>query len=108
MHGKGDIHGRGDVWQGWGVCGRGGVCVAGGHAWRGVCVAGGMHGKGVAWHARPPPIPILRDVVNERAVRILLECILVRTGFPIAHLFVTFYPGLIIQFKILSTRSCRK
>ena len=39
----------------------GGTCV-----WRGACVAGVGH----AWQ-------ILRDTVNERAVRILLECILV-------------------------------
>ena len=47
MHGKGGVHGRGHAW--WG-----GACVAGGRAWQ-----------------------ILRDTVNERAVRILLECILV-------------------------------
>ena len=40
------------------------VCQ-GGHAWQGACVAGG----GRAWQ-------ILQDMVNERAVRILLECIL--------------------------------
>ena len=39
----------------WGAC-----VVAGGHAW----LQGGMH-------------RIRRDTVNERAVRILLECILV-------------------------------
>ena len=48
--------GGGRAWQGAcvvvGVCR--GVCVAGGHAWQ-----------------------IPRDTVNERAVRILLECILV-------------------------------
>ena len=47
-----------------------GTCVAeGGHVWRGACVAGG----GRAWQ-------ILRDTANERAVRILLECILVSTA----------------------------
>ena len=53
----------------WGLVG---VCVAGGHTWQGACVAGGacMAG-GHAWQ-------ILRDTVNERAVRILLECILVK------------------------------
>ena len=39
--------------------------MAGGHAWQGACVGGGC-----AWQ-------ILRVTVNERAVRILLECILV-------------------------------
>ena len=49
----------------------GGACVAGGCACLGrACMAGGH-----ACHARPRHI--LRDTVNERAVRILLECILV-------------------------------
>ena len=86
----------GHVWQGGGVCvaggmhGRGtcmaggmydgGACMAGGHAWqggecsRGVCMAWGQHGGweggGHAWH-----------MVNEWAVRILLECILVLKYF---------------------------
>ena len=54
---------------GGGVCGRG-------RAWQGVaCVAeGGMHGGGVSGtHATPCQIDLLRDTVNERAVRILLE-----------------------------------
>ena len=56
MHGRG-MHGRGCVW-----CG---ACMAGGHAW-----CGGMHCRGGhAWQ-------ILRDTVNEQALRILLECIL--------------------------------
>ena len=76
---------RGRVWQ-WGVHGRG-ACMAGGmcgggHAWQGVSMAGGhawqegVHGRGTcvaggcAWQ-------ILQDTVNEWAVRILLECILV-------------------------------
>ena len=42
------------------VCGRG-ACVAGGHV---------LQEGGHVWQ-------ILRDTVNERAVRILLECILV-------------------------------
>ena len=57
-----------------GMCGCQGVCMVvgggcGGHAWlQGACVVaggGGVHG-------------IRRDTINERAVRILLECILVR------------------------------
>ena len=77
----GGIHGRGwHAWQ-WGVGGRGacmagtcmtrGACMAGG-AWCWACVAeggsmaGGMCGREHAWHT-----------VNERAVHILLECILV-------------------------------
>ena len=61
----------------WGACVvAGGACVvAGGHAWllgggiRGC--QGGMHGCGGGVHR------IRRDTVKERAVRILLECILV-------------------------------
>ena len=66
----------------------GGVCVAEGDMHGiGVCMARGMHGKGgvhgrghVWWggmHGRGHALQILRDTVNERAVRILLECILV-------------------------------
>ena len=58
----------------------------GGHAWqggmhsRGVCMARGMYSRGHVWQGGmhlPPPTQILRNTVNERAVRILLECILV-------------------------------
>ena len=53
-----------------GMCGRG-------HAWQGVCVVGGgMHGRG-AMHGRVLPSRYYDIRVNERAVRILLECILV-------------------------------
>ena len=71
----------------------GGMRGCEGHAWlpggmhgcRGVCmVAGGMHGCrgdvhgwGVCMVARGRMRRIRRDTVNERAVRILLECILV-------------------------------
>ena len=62
MHGRGVCMSGGHAWQG--ACmARGGACVAGG------CMAGGMHSRGAR--------QILRDTVNERAVRILLECILV-------------------------------
>ena len=45
----------------WGL---GGMCGGRGHAWWwGACMVGGVHG-------------IRRDIVNERAVHILLECIL--------------------------------
>ena len=50
--------------------------MAGGIHGRGACIAGGH-----AWHARPPcPADTTRygDTVNERAVRILLECIIVQ------------------------------
>ena len=78
--------------------GGGGACVVGGMHGRGVYVVGacmtwsvhggGMHDMGCAWlggvHGRggmcgmhAPPQQILRDTVNERAVGILLECILV-------------------------------
>ena len=49
-----------------------GVYVAGGHAWQGVCMVG-------ACMPCMPPADTTRygDTVNERPVRILLECILV-------------------------------
>ena len=65
MHGRGVCVAGGHAWQG-GLHGRG-VCVAGGHVWH-----GGMHGRGMC-----VPCQIPWDMVNERAVRILLECILV-------------------------------
>ena len=61
----GSMCGRRRLWQGVHAWQGEGVCMAGGHVWW-----GGMHGRGRAWQ-------ILRDTVNERAVRILLECILV-------------------------------
>ena len=69
IHGKGGGHvwWEGHAWQG-GVHGRG-VCMAGGMHGRGMCMAGGMCGRA--------PQQILRNTVNERAIRILLECILV-------------------------------
>ena len=87
MAGRG-MHGRGHVWQG--AC-MVGVCMAGdmhgrGHAWQGVCVEGGhvqqgsMHGRRACMaHTPLPPTDTTRygDMVNERVVRILLECILV-------------------------------
>ena len=64
-----------------GVCVAGGACmvvgehawqgVCGGYAWRGACVAGGMH------TTQAPPRHHEIQSVNARAVRILLECILV-------------------------------
>ena len=64
----GGMRGGGEhAWQGghaWQGCVAGAVFMAGGHAYQGVC------GGGHAWQ-------ILRDMVNERAVRFLLECILV-------------------------------
>ena len=74
----GGMCGKGHAWQGVeGVHGRGacmvGACIAGG---------GGMHGRGCAWQVGCAwqdcaAWQILRDVVNERVVHILLECILV-------------------------------
>ena len=52
----------------------GGYVVAGGHAW---LAGGGMHGCPGEGGVRR----IRRDTVNERAVRILLECILVGADF---------------------------
>ena len=58
------------------VCSRGG-----GRAWRGL----GMHGRGRAWRGQACVVGGgVRDTVNERAVRILLECILVFFSFILA------------------------
>ena len=59
------------------------ACMAGGYVW-GACMAGGMcggcvHGGGCVAGGRA--WQILRDSVNELAVRILLECILVLIKF---------------------------
>ena len=68
----------------WGAC----VVAGGVHGCWGACmVAGGMHGcQGVCMVARGVWLlggmcRIRRDTVNERAVRILLECILVENIF---------------------------
>ena len=65
--------------------------MAAGHAWQvgcawqgGMCGMGCMHGReGVHAHLLPLPRQILRDTVNERAGRILLECSLVLNHFHI-------------------------
>ena len=71
MHGEGYmcdegvVHGKGGLYMAKGsMCGKRGACMAkGGHAW----LQGGVHG-------------IRRYTINERAVHILLECILVFTN----------------------------
>ena len=69
--------------------------MAGGMHVQGVCVAGGMCGRGHAWQGVcvtcTPPVQILRPrhTVNERAVCILLECILVENLYPIIYLVDT-------------------
>ena len=97
---------------------KGGMCGEGGHAWQrgmhgeggvygeGACVAkGGMHGEGGvrgkgghAWQKRgeacmvwTPPFNEIRPV-NARAVRILLECILV-------IIVSSFCNGFLVRFK---------
>ena len=65
MHG-GNMHGGGHVW--WGACMAWGMCGGG------TCIVGGV------WVVCMPP-PTLRDMVNERVVRILLDCILVQRYF---------------------------
>ena len=72
----GGMCGRGHTWQG-GMCGRGhggGCAWQGGMCGRGACMSGGVH----AMHTPPPRHYKIRSV-NARAVRILLECILVLT-----------------------------
>ena len=99
----GGVCGRGDGGHAWwgghawlgmhggGVHGRG-ACVAGGHAWlEGACMAwghawqggmrgqGGVHGGGCVTCMPPGQMLRLQHMVNERVIRILLECILVFT-----------------------------
>ena len=95
---QGGVHDRGCAWQG--------ACVVGRHAWcqgicgRGACMTGGMHGRGDMhgrvgicgrWEACMLQ-QILRDKVNEQAVHILLECILVMSQ------------GLLGLFCLIETR----
>ena len=55
-----------------------GVCVVGGVHGRGVCMAGGVHAGGcMLGGVHAGGVHGVRDTVNEWAVRILLECILV-------------------------------
>ena len=83
MHGQGVCMARGlHAWPG-GTCVAWGAWPGGVHGW-GACVTGDMHGggRGVWWghhvrHAPPWQLLQLQHMVNERAVRILLECILV-------------------------------
>ena len=81
----------GHVWLWGGACVvAGGMRGSRGHAWLqggivvvgGACVvAGDMHGSGGhAWWWGGGMCGIQRDTVNERAVRILLECILVHNN----------------------------
>ena len=90
VHRGGACVARGRAWQG--VCMArgaymaGGTCMAGGgHVWQ-----EGMHGRGHVWgregvcmaggcacHAHPPDTMRYGRLVNARAVRILLECIIV-------------------------------
>ena len=63
--------------HGWWACVAGVACVARGHAWMaGGCMAGGWHAWLRGMHGTPLQILRLWHTVNERAVRILLECIL--------------------------------
>ena len=76
--GGGMAGGRGCAWQG-GMCGNGACMVGGVHG------MGGVHGRGHVWHGGSCMAftlwQILQDTVNEQAVRILLECILVFNFF---------------------------
>ena len=70
VHGWGACMALGDMCA-WGRMCNWGACMAGGHAWPwGVCMAGGMP-------CTPPAQYHKIWLVNERVVRILLECILV-------------------------------
>ena len=98
----GGVHGcGGHTWLWGGMHGCGGACmVAGGHAWLwGVCmVVGVMPGGGVGGVVRG----IRRDTVNERAVRILLECILV------LKINLSFFPYIAQRWWVYLTVSTRE
>ena len=112
----GGMHGRGCAWMG--ACMVGGM-HGGDHAWWGHAWLGGMHGQwacvaegegvcmagGHAWQwacmtCMPPPRQTLRlcRMVNEQAVRILLECILIaqelRPGVSIGISIFVFWGGI--------------
>ena len=72
MHHWSQSHDQGGLHPG-GICIQGGRCLhpGGGSA----STVGGLHLGGVG--KTPPPPRALQDTVNKRAVRILLECILV-------------------------------
>ena len=70
----GCVCGGGYAWQG--VYMAWGTCVAGGHAWQGGVCGGDVHGRGACMPRMPPGHHKIPSV-NARAVRILLECILV-------------------------------
>ena len=90
MCGGRGMRGRGSM------CGRGGVCVAGG-----MCGRGSMHGRGHVWQGMHAPASpgIPWDTVNERAVRILLECTLVSWAIVIA------IPWMIAIFCLLKNKN---
>ena len=113
LHAQGACMAGGRAW--WWVCMAEGACVAGEGAWQ-----GGICGGGRAWQ-------ILRYSVNERPVRILLECILVffenickavnlhkapatGTGFIVQHikLYQPIKPNKRLRRKVKLTIKSRK
>ena len=80
---QGGVCGCAHAWLLGGMCGCQGALPGGMHAGRGACVVvGGVHGcRGHAWLWGGGG-QLQRDTVNERTVRILLECILVTNVFP--------------------------
>ena len=85
------VVGEACVVAGGGACMVGGCVVAGGHAW----LLGGVR-------------RIRRDTVNERAIRILLECILVKHFFScLTKLHYGFKTGLHLNFRVFSPHNVR-
>ena len=76
------------------------------------CVIPSVRGGGPAFRKGLPrgvgvgrlPCRILRDMVNERAVRILLECILVQGshffGLTKFHDISMIFPGFLVNFQV--------
>ena len=96
----GDMHGcwgacvvKGECMVKGGMCGKGGVCMVA----KGGCVAKGGH----VWDTTK-----YGDTINERAVRILLECILVHLTkiLVLIPLLQTLYVCENVDWKYLNTR----
>ena len=81
VHGRGGVHGGGRAWQGGGIHGN----------WTSLNMHLVLVTVADPWGDMAPLCPqqILRDTVNERAVRILLECILVLILYYIEWLDLT-------------------
>ena len=91
---KGGMHCRGHAWQG-GMCGRG-------HEWQGGMSGGGTCMAGGAWWGACMPQQILWDTVNEWAIHILLECILVWNNIILCRRICQLFQYLQLSLNMIS------